>query len=86
MNVHKNARLTSHGRERIVKMVLSGQTPQAVAKSPCRIAAKPARREPHFRVADRRTVLPEGRRGWVGALERGPGSPRRFPLASFQPN
>ena len=33
MNVHKNARLTSHGRERIVKMVLSGQTPQAVAEA-----------------------------------------------------
>ncbi len=33
MNVHKNARLTSHGRERIVKMVLSGQTPQALPKA-----------------------------------------------------
>jgi transposase InsO family protein len=31
MNIHKNARLTAHGRERIVKMVLGGQTPQAVA-------------------------------------------------------
>lgn len=25
MNVHKNARLTPHGRERIVRRVLSGQ-------------------------------------------------------------
>jgi len=31
MNIHKNARLTAHGRERVVKMVLGGQTPQAVA-------------------------------------------------------
>ena len=30
MNVHKNARLTPHGRERIVMLVLGGQTPQAV--------------------------------------------------------
>ena len=33
MNIHKNARLTTHGRERIVKLVLSGQTPQAVAEA-----------------------------------------------------
>lgn len=31
MNIHKNARLTPFGRERIVQAVLSGQTPQAVA-------------------------------------------------------
>jgi transposase InsO family protein len=31
MNVHKNARLTSHGRERIVRLVESGQTAAAVA-------------------------------------------------------
>ncbi len=31
MNVHKNARLTPHGRERIVRQVESGQTPEAVA-------------------------------------------------------
>jgi transposase len=31
MNMHKNARLTPHGRERIVRQVLSGQTPEAVA-------------------------------------------------------
>jgi transposase InsO family protein len=31
MNVHKNARLTAHGRERIVKLVKSGQTPKAVS-------------------------------------------------------
>jgi transposase InsO family protein len=30
MNVHKNARLTSFGRERIVRQVESGQTPKAV--------------------------------------------------------
>ena len=33
MDIHKNARLTPHGRERMVKMVLSGQTPQAVSKA-----------------------------------------------------
>jgi transposase InsO family protein len=33
MNVHKNARLTPHGRERIVRLVASGQTPQAVAQA-----------------------------------------------------
>jgi transposase InsO family protein len=33
MNVHKNARLTRHGRERIVRLVASGQTPQAVSQA-----------------------------------------------------
>ena len=33
MNVHKNARLTPLGRERIVRQVASGQTPEAVAET-----------------------------------------------------
>jgi transposase InsO family protein len=33
MNVHKNARLTPHGRERMVRQVESGQTPKAVAEA-----------------------------------------------------
>ncbi|CAH2394141.1 helix-turn-helix domain-containing protein [Mesorhizobium ventifaucium] len=33
MNIHKNARLTPRGRERIVRQVESGQTPQAVAEA-----------------------------------------------------
>jgi transposase len=33
MDIHKNARLTVFGRERMVKMVLSGQTPQAVREA-----------------------------------------------------
>src|SRR6202795_1249683 len=33
MNVHKNARLTRRGRERIVRQVESGQTPEAVAEA-----------------------------------------------------
>jgi transposase InsO family protein len=33
MNVHKNARLTPHGRERIVRQVMSGQTPKAVGEA-----------------------------------------------------
>ena len=33
MNVHKNARLTPHGRERIVRQVESGQTPKAVGEA-----------------------------------------------------
>ena len=33
MNVHKNARLTPLGRERIVRQVESGQTPEAVAEA-----------------------------------------------------
>ncbi len=32
MNMHKNARLTPLGRERIVRQVESGQTPEAVSK------------------------------------------------------
>jgi transposase-like protein len=32
MNMHKNARLTPRGRERIVRQVESGQTPEAVAE------------------------------------------------------
>ena len=31
MNIHKNARLTPHGREHMVRAMLSGQTPQAAA-------------------------------------------------------
>ena len=31
MDIHKNARLTVHGRERIVRQVMSGQTPKAIA-------------------------------------------------------
>jgi transposase-like protein len=33
MNVHKNARLTPRGRERVVRQVDSGQTPEAVAEA-----------------------------------------------------
>ncbi|MER9774909.1 IS481 family transposase [Mesorhizobium sp. M0220] len=33
MNVHKNARLTRHGRERIVRQIESGQPPEAVAEA-----------------------------------------------------
>ena len=33
MNVHKNARLTPRGRERIVRQVESGRTPEAVAEA-----------------------------------------------------
>jgi transposase len=33
MDVHKNARLTPRGRERIVRQVESGQTPEAVAEA-----------------------------------------------------
>jgi transposase InsO family protein len=33
MNVHQNARLTPLGRERVVRQVASGQTPQAVAQA-----------------------------------------------------
>ena len=31
MDIHKNARLTVHGREWIVRQVMSGQTPKAAA-------------------------------------------------------
>jgi transposase InsO family protein len=33
MNVHRNARLTPHGRERIARQVASGQTPKAVGEA-----------------------------------------------------
>src|SRR5690606_39280807 len=33
MNVHKNARLTPWGRERLPRAVLSGQTPEAAARA-----------------------------------------------------
>src|SRR5688572_16200126 len=33
MDIHKNARLTPLGRERMVRMVLSGQTPQAISEA-----------------------------------------------------
>ena len=33
MDIHKNARLTPHGRERLAKMILSGQTPKAASEA-----------------------------------------------------
>jgi transposase InsO family protein len=33
MDIHKNARLTPHGRERLAKMVLGGQTPEAASEA-----------------------------------------------------
>jgi DNA-binding CsgD family transcriptional regulator len=33
MNIHKNARLTPHGRALIVRQVASGQTPEATARA-----------------------------------------------------
>jgi transposase InsO family protein len=33
MNVHKNARLTPHGRERIVRLIESGQAPKAISEA-----------------------------------------------------
>jgi transposase InsO family protein len=33
MDIHKNARLTPHGRERLVQLVRGGQTPQAVSEA-----------------------------------------------------
>jgi hypothetical protein len=39
MNIHKNARLTPIGRERIVMQVEGGQTPQAAARSRRRLPA-----------------------------------------------
>ena len=33
MDIHKNARLTPHGRERLAKMVVGGQTPQAASEA-----------------------------------------------------
>jgi len=33
MDIHKNARLTPHGRERLARMISSGQTPQAASEA-----------------------------------------------------
>ena len=33
MNMHKNARLMPLGRERLIRMMLSGQTPAAAARA-----------------------------------------------------
>lgn len=33
MDIHKNARLTPHGRERLVKTILGGQTPEAASQA-----------------------------------------------------
>jgi transposase InsO family protein len=33
MDMHKNARLTPHGREHLIRMVLGGQTPQAASQA-----------------------------------------------------
>jgi len=46
MDIHKNARLTPKGRERIVRQVLSGQTPKASAGLASRSRPRPASRRP----------------------------------------
>lgn len=33
MDIHKNARLTPHGRERLAKMIVGGQTPEAASEA-----------------------------------------------------
>ena len=33
MDIHKNARLTPHSRERLARMIGSGQTPQAAGEA-----------------------------------------------------
>ena len=33
MDIHKNARLTPHGRERLAQMIVSGQTPEAASEA-----------------------------------------------------
>ena len=33
MDIHENARLTPHGRERLAKMIISGQTPEAASEA-----------------------------------------------------
>lgn len=43
MNIHKNARLTPLGRERMVQMMLSGQTPPAAARA-CGVSPRTARK------------------------------------------
>jgi hypothetical protein len=43
MSIHKNARLTPLGRERFVKGVLSGQTPEAAARTRRRLPADSAK-------------------------------------------
>jgi hypothetical protein len=65
MDFHQNARLTVHGRERIVRQVMSGQTPKAVA-----LAA--AANHPQIG-----RTLPRRRRGAVRELSGhlGPASP-----------
>ena len=72
MNIHKNARLTPLGRERMVRQVESGQTPEAVARAAgvCPrtvrkwVARFAARAWPDCRIARR------GRIGCIGRRRR----------------
>jgi hypothetical protein len=64
MNVHKNARLTPRGRERIVPQVESGQTPQRQGMGPPR-SDRRGRRYPHGR-RDGRFL----RQRWVAGAQR----------------
>ena len=73
MDIHKNARLTRHGRERIVRQVLSGQTPKAVA-----VAAGVCPRTVHKWVA---RFEAEGVEGLKDRSSR----PRRFHRPTPQP-
>ena len=41
MNIHQNARLTPLSRERVVREVVSGQTPEAAAQRPFQMGDRP---------------------------------------------
>src|SRR5215475_8521250 len=73
MDIHKNARLTPIGRERLVNMVLSGQTPQAAA-----IAGG-------FAPGRVRKGLPLFRRGGGGGLHDRSSRPHRLRQPTPQP-
>ena len=72
MNVHKNARLTPLGRERIVRQLESGQTPEAVAEA-AGVCPRTVRKwVDRYRREDWRDcrIAHPGRAGCVGRLLR----------------
>ncbi|MBR2816516.1 MAG: helix-turn-helix domain-containing protein [Reyranella sp.] len=68
LDIHENARLTPLGRERQIKMLLSGQTPQAVGKA---VGVFPR--------TVRKWVKRFEQEGLVGVQDRS-SRPRRLPL------
>jgi hypothetical protein len=82
MDIHKNARLTPFGRERMANMVLGGQTPKAVSEA-IGVCSRTVRKTENAYGMSVRSVLCSAYHTHLSSNAR-PGKRRRLPfLRSF---